>query len=510
MQSFGVYEVDAEGRRCYRPPVPPVPALNEVWSQYESCLKALEAFDRAIDAFPVPNVTGRLFARLDAVHSSGAEGATTTFTDLMEYQCGQRPHSDNLAGSARRQINEVAGSTRGLKRARDPQDAQSVAACAEAFDDLSSDRAHPSTMAQHIHHRLFERARDPYVQARAGRWKDHPNSTTDPDFGGPFHYTHPSSLPAALKEWETFTKGDGNEVAVDRESPEVLRQVLSHWMFEHIHPFVDGNGRVGRLLVPLMLKHAGVTRNACAFLGESVHLDKPTYIDALKDGRRSGDMGLWTRTCLSLIRQTAQANLRRLEALGRLMDDWRGRVAGIRRHSVVHELLPFVLTKPVFTVNDAVAAVGGTYPAVNAAVERLVGLGILRPKPAETGERAKRGRMFEAPEVMAIFEPVTPPRVIGLDQTPTTAIPFAVDPAGKAEASQLLTRRSAEELAALAVATKAAIAGPPPTKAKLLEFQTGLQLLGAEMGRRGIQDPTAYVSPATPNPPRSRTGGHER
>ncbi|MFX7914660.1 Fic family protein, partial [Acinetobacter baumannii] len=70
---------------------------------------------------------------------------------------------------------------------------------------------------------------------------------------------------------------------------EIVRQVLSHWMFEHIHPVADGNGRIGRLLVPIVLRAKGFTNKACAFFGEAVHEDKSLYIDTLKDARISGN-----------------------------------------------------------------------------------------------------------------------------------------------------------------------------------------------------------------------------
>ncbi|WP_207436450.1 Fic/DOC family N-terminal domain-containing protein, partial [Sabulibacter ruber] len=79
-----------------------MPVIDEVWEVLERARHAVESLDRALMGFPVSGVVGKLFARLDAVHSSGAEGATTTFTDLLEFQTS-------------------------LQRARDPEDAQAVA-----------------------------------------------------------------------------------------------------------------------------------------------------------------------------------------------------------------------------------------------------------------------------------------------------------------------------------------------------------------------------------------------
>ncbi len=366
MQGFGIYRIDRD-RHCYRPPVPPLPSMDVVWDQYEPAAKAVEAFDRALAAFPVPQVIGKLFARLDAVHSSGAEGSTTTFTDLLEFQTS-------------------------LRRARDPEDAEAVAGCAQAFDALASAETIdlPAAVLA-IHHRLFEHARDPIAVDTAGHWKTMPNGVFDPDQGGFFYYTSPMDLADALAEWEAFTLEAG--------TPELVRQALSHWMFEHIHPVRDGNGRVGRLLVPLLARHKGVTRQACAFIGEAVHHNKSIYIDALKHGRRTGDMASWSRVFLSFMAQTARANLQRLERLDALLAGWQERTRTIRTDSVVHALVPWLLVTPKFTVTDAAAATGRSFVAVNTAVARLRDLGMITQVGADG-----RDRLFAAEDIIRLFE----------------------------------------------------------------------------------------------------------
>jgi hypothetical protein len=366
---FESFEV-AGGRiiPCYRPPVPPLPALDEVWASVEEARWLVDAFDRALAAFPVPGVVGRLFARLDAVHSSGAEGATTTFTDLLEYQSSPR-------------------------RARDPEDAGSVAGCAAAFDDLQGGLGDMRAAVLAIHRRLLAVARDPYVAAQAGHWKTVANATMDADAAtGFFYYTSPASLHEALSQWQAFTLADGG--------PELVRQALSHWMFEHIHPVGDGNGRVGRLMVPLTVMAKGMTGHACCFLGEAVHANTDIYVEALKRGRRTGDMGAWARVFLSLVAQTAGLNLDRLARLGEVHDRWRKATRTVRAHSAVHALVPWIVTRPAFTVRDALAGLGrGTFASINGAIARLGDLGIVQPSGLSA-----RDRLFTAPEVIGLFE----------------------------------------------------------------------------------------------------------
>jgi Fic family protein len=318
-------------------------------------------------------VVGRLFARLDAVHSSGAEGSTTTFTDLMEFESS-------------------------LRTAGDQEDAASVAACAEAFDLAEQQPADPIDMILRIHRRVFEQSRDRMIASSAGRLKQRTNGTADPDVpGGTFYFTRPQSVADTLRAWRDFT------LAHDPRVPEAARQILSHWMFEHVHPVADGNGRIGRLLVPIVVKAKGLTRSACAFLGEAVHEDKQLYVEALKMARTSGDMTAWTRLMLGFLCRTATANLDRLRRLGALDAEWRRAVAGFRSDSMVHKLAPFALTRPAFTIADAIAAIGGTFASVNMAAGRLVDAGILK-----IADSARRDRLFQAPNVLDIFDRFRP------------------------------------------------------------------------------------------------------
>ena len=365
----GIYEFDPFGRRCFRPHAPRVPLLEDVLDALDPAAAAVREFERALEGWRPPGLIGRLFARLDAVHSSGAEGSTTTFTDLMEYESSRRS-------------------------AVDPDDAAAVAACAAAFEAEAPDAGDPIEMSLAMHRRLFAQSRDRVMAASAGNLKERTNGTADHEApGGLFYYTQPASAPLALAEWRDFT------LASDPRTHEMVRQALSHWMFEHIHPVADGNGRIGRLLVPVMLSRKGATRVACAFFGEAVHEDKDLYIEALKAARISGDMTAWTRLMLSFLGRSAAANLDRLTRLATVEAQWRSALAGFRSDSMVHKLAPFALTRPAFTIEDARRAIGGTFASVNTAAAHLVDAGIL-----VISDRARRDRLFLAGAVLDIFD----------------------------------------------------------------------------------------------------------
>ncbi len=373
----GTYESDEDGVLCFRPAVPRLPMLEDIHDAVDDALQRLRDFDRLLGEWPRPGSIGRLFARLDAVHSSGAEGSTTTFTDLMEFETSARV-APNL------------------------DDAESVAACAAAFEAETNSVGDLPAVTLQLHRRLFEGARNRMISSEAGRWKSRRNATPDQEASsGYFYYTRPGSVPAAMQEWSRFT------MAVQPRVPEILRQALSHWMFEHIHPVADGNGRIGRLLVPLGLKIKGTLKSACAFFGEAVHEDKQIYVEALKIARASGDLTLWSRLFLTLIARTAERNIGRINALRDLDGIWRGATSSFRSDSMVHDLVRLALTRPAFTIHDAVRDIGATFASVNTAADHLVKAGILTI-PAET----RRNRIFTAEAVLAIFDRfrAAPPR----------------------------------------------------------------------------------------------------
>jgi Fic family protein len=362
----GIDEFDEDGTVCFRPFVPLPPRLELVADLLEKASDSVRHFDRKLQEWSNPQVVGRLFARLDAVSSSGAEGSTTTFTDLLEYESS-------------------------LKSAPDVGDAASVAALSDSTMEAIDGGLQRLILL--LHRRLFERG-DTRRAALAGKLKDRTNRTADSAApGGLFAYTRPASVAAALVEWEDFV------LAESMETPELIRQCLGHWMFEHVHPVNDGNGRIGRLLIPIVLSHKGFTKTACAFVSEGVYGDKELYVDVLKDARVSNNMLGWTRLMLGFMDQGAKANLARLDHLLNLKREWQKAVAEVRSDSIIHQLVPFALTRPAFTIADAISHIGGTFASVNNAAAKLAELNILT-----VARGSRRDRLFQATAVLNAFD----------------------------------------------------------------------------------------------------------
>ncbi len=176
----------------------------------------------------------------------------------------------------------------------------------------------------------------------------------------------------------------------DDRPPVVIRAALAHVQFETIHPFLDGNGRVGRLLIPFLFCQADVLREPMLYLSLYFKQNREEYYRLLGLVREQGDWETWLEFFLEGIRQTADgavATAHRLVVLfqedrNRIQE--RGRAAGsaLRVHEALEE-------RPVTTLQDVATRTGLSFPAASSGMKLLVELGVAREL---TGK--KRNRLF--------------------------------------------------------------------------------------------------------------------
>ncbi|MGH3469745.1 MAG: Fic family protein [Thermocrispum sp.] len=186
---------------------------------------------------------------------------------------------------------------------------------------------------------------------------------------------HHARVPVALDDLITFVQ------RVDL--PVLVHVAIAHAQFETIHPFNDGNGRIGRTLVHAMLRHSGVTRTLTVPVSAGLLTDTSAYFRALTDYREG-----YPET---IIRQFINASFRAIGNGRQLVDDletvyegWSGRLTS-RRGSAARRLLPHLLNQPAINVAYAEAATGVALSAAQRAVEQLEEAGIL--KRAGGGQR---------------------------------------------------------------------------------------------------------------------------
>src|SRR5690606_25972029 len=172
----------------------------------------------------------------------------------------------------------------------------------------------------------------------------------------------------------------------------VAQLAIAHAQFETIHPYADGNGRTGRLLLPLLLAAEGYPP---LYLSGVLLRAKPVYYAALAAVQLRGDWTQWLEMLARAIVEASDESVAIASDLVALAERWELQLARYRSHSATRRLPRFLLGHPVLSVQQAAAGLGISQPAANAAPNNLLAAGIV----VLANER-QWGRIFQAEEIL--------------------------------------------------------------------------------------------------------------
>jgi Fic family protein len=202
----------------------------------------------------------------------------------------------------------------------------------------------------------------------------------------------PEDVPAVLASLERWLHDDD-------ELPALLRIALAHVQFETIHPFLDGNGRIGRLLITLLIEHWGLLDQPLLYLSLAFMRRQPEYYARLAAVRTDGDWEGWTQFFLECVHEAADDGVRVAQALYALIGRDRSRIINHKRSTVAAlQLLDNLPAHPVMTVPRAAKLLGITAPTARKAIHLLEALDVFRET---TGK--KRDRVYAYHEYMQIL-----------------------------------------------------------------------------------------------------------
>jgi Fic family protein len=353
----GRYEVTVAGGeqvRAFIPaPLPPRPPLNlegDLLRLLEAAGLALGRLEGANQRLE-PTLLVYSYVRKEAVLSSRIEGTRSSLSDLLLFELDQAPGvpRDDAAEVSR----YVAAMDHGLKR------------LAENFP-LSN------RLIRELHGVLLSDGRgagkDPGEFRRSPNWIGG-SRPGDAVFVPPPHL----AVPDCMGELERFLHGE------DDGLPILVRAGLAHVQFETIHPFLDGNGRVGRLLITLLLCEAGVLSQPMLYLSVYFKRHRDRYYELLNRVRRTGDWEAWLAFFLQGVQETAEnaaTTARRLTerfAADRERLATEGRKAGsaLRVHEALQE-------RPILSIPETRKRTGLAFPTVSAAMRLLEAAGLVR------------------------------------------------------------------------------------------------------------------------------------
>jgi Fic family protein len=380
----GHYEVTSAGGERVRafipaplPPVPPLVLDGPLLQRLESAVLALGRLDGVSTLLPDKALFLYAYVRKEAVLSSQIEGTQSSLSDLLLFELEGAP------GIPRDDVAEVSNY---------------VAALEHGLTRLRGGFPLSSRLIREIHGVLLSSgrgsAKGPGEFRRSQNWI----GGTRPEDAA-FVPPPQTAVAGCMGALERFLH------AQDDGLPVLIRAGLAHVQFETIHPFLDGNGRVGRLLVTFLLCHAGILGEPLLYLSLYLKQNRAAYYDLLDGVRRTGDWEKWLTFFLDGVRQTAQGAVSTAQRLVGLFGADRARIepTGRRAGSAlrVHEALK---ARPLLSMPQVCRDTGLSFPAVSSAMALLAELGVAREL---TGRR--RDRLFVYDRYLAILSEGTEP-----------------------------------------------------------------------------------------------------
>jgi Fic family protein len=362
-------------------PLPPDPGIELTGDDYElmeRANRALGRLDGVTTILPDTELFLYLYVRKEAVLSSQIEGTQSSLSDLLLYENDEVPGvpMDDVVEVS----NYVAALNHGLERLR------------EGFP-LSL------RLLREIHGILLREGRG--SQKQPGEFRSSQNwiGGTRP---GNAEYVPPppDKVMDCMGELETFLHDEPERM------PTLLKAGLAHVQFETIHPFLDGNGRVGRLLITLLLCVEDALTDPILYLSLYFKSHREEYYELLQRVRTEGAWADWLRFFMEGVKETADQAVEAARSILELFDEDRsridenlGRSAGSARR--VHELLQ---RRPVVTTKRAAEQLPMSRPTVTSALDNLEALGIVHEM---TGQ--ERYRLYTYSDYFDILEEGTQP-----------------------------------------------------------------------------------------------------
>lgn len=362
--SYVVCSSSGEQFRAFVPaPLPPTPPLEldaDLTHLLENANRALGRLDGIAGVLPDPKLFLYQYVRKEAVLSSQIEGTQSSLSDLLKYELEEAPGVP-VADAAEVSRN-VDALDHGLKRLR-------------AGFPMSL------RLLREVHAKLMAAGRGKHLQPGEFRRSQNWLGGTRPG-NARFVPPPPDRLMDCLGSLEKYIHDD--------HTPPLVRAALTHVQFETIHPFLDGNGRVGRLLIMLMLVEFGALKTPLLYLSLYFKANRAEYYDRLQRVRTHGDWEGWLRFFLAGVELMARDATDTLTRLGKRVaaDELKLKKLG-RLADSAGKLLTHMRQRPITTVALASVDTDINRTTITTALERLVKLKVVREL---TGQ--KRNRLF--------------------------------------------------------------------------------------------------------------------
>ncbi|MGQ9921783.1 MAG: Fic family protein [Desulfobacca sp.] len=376
-QRTGQYVSQPGGYRAFvptgLPPSPPIQFDPEMMALLSKADRALGRLDGATELLPNPELFVYMYVRKEAVLSSQIEGTQASLMDVLEFEAqALKPGRPQDVPEV---VNYVAAMNYGLERLQELP--------------LSL------RLLREIHAKLLEGVRG--GERNPGEFRRTQNWIGAPGAGGlaaaSFVPPPPHEMLAALNNLEKFFYDTS-------PLPMLIKIGLIHSQFETIHPFLDGNGRMGRLLITFLLCKEGILQRPLLYLSHYFKEHRTEYYERLQATREQGDLEGWLKFFLGGVYEVAQEATSTARKIVQMREEHRHLIAASLGRSAGKglTLLEALYFRPIISIEVAKEITKTAYSNANKLVEQFIGLGLL----AETTGR-KRHRRFVYEPYLALF-----------------------------------------------------------------------------------------------------------
>ena len=356
-------------------PDPLPPAIN--WST--PLISALGEAERNLgrlaslaDTLPSPHILVRPFIRREAVLSSRIEGTRASLVDLYHYESAQLSFFED-SSDVREVHNYVRALDYGLER--------------------SKTLPVSLRLIREMHGILMEGMRGEHLTPGEFRhsqnWIGPPGSTIE----------SATLVPPPVDEMNQALDALEKFIHASSDIPQLARAGLIHYQFEAVHPFLDGNGRGGRLLVILLLIEWGLISQPLLYLSAFFEAHRLDYYDRLLTVSQHGEWENWLLYFLKGISSQSLDAITRIERLGQLRNAYRERLRTERAAARLLQTLDVLFERPILNIRQLEAALVVPYRTAQRYVERLEEIGILREVTGQV-----RNRLYQADEIVQALD----------------------------------------------------------------------------------------------------------
>lgn len=350
------------------PPNPPIEMESEIVNLLIKANLSLGVLNELSTRIPNIALFVSMYVRKEALLSSQIEGTQATLDDILD---------PAIEANTNRNVEEVINYIKAIEYAT--KGMQELPICGR--------------LLRETHSVLMEHARG--EEKNPGEFR-HSQNWIGPQGSNLKNATYvppnPEDMQKAMSDLEKF-------INISDDLDPLMKIALVHYQFETIHPFLDGNGRIGRLLITLFLIEKGVLKYPTLYISYFLKRNRVEYYDRMMEVRLKGTFEQWIKFFLKALMESAQDAIETIDLLLELHKKNHVKIQGIKSaQKTASKVFDYIEKQPILDIKKASDDLGLSFNTVSKAINNLVGIGILKQT-----QSASRNRCFAYEEYLAIL-----------------------------------------------------------------------------------------------------------